>query len=68
MALSSCLHYKFVSGREYETLMFEGPDISVTDLKKEIILQKKLVGKLMENMDLQILNPQTREGKILFYD
>jgi len=42
-------------------LTFDGVNISIADLKKGIIQQKKL-GKLMDNFDLQILDAQTSEG------
>jgi E3 ubiquitin-protein ligase RBBP6 len=57
----SCIHYKFRSRKDFDTLTFDGVTISIADLKKEIIQQKKL-GKLMDGFDLQILNAQTSEG------
>ena len=58
----SCVHYKFKSKKDYDTLTFEGVSISIADLKKEIILKQKM-GKLLENFDLQISNAQTATGE-----
>lgn len=59
----SCIHYKFKSSRDYDTLTFDGLHISLGDLKKAIILHKKL-GKIVD-FDLQITNAQTKEGTVL---
>jgi len=61
----SCVHYKFKSAVNYETVTFDGMQISVADLKKAIIQQKKM-GKLMENFDLQLTKPQSTEGRVAF--
>ncbi|ESN93488.1 hypothetical protein HELRODRAFT_103401, partial [Helobdella robusta] len=58
--MTSTVHFKFKSSLEFETLSFTGSEISVADLKKEIINIKNM-GKLMENFDLNITNAQTRE-------
>lgn len=55
------VHYKFKSSLEFDTISFDGLHISVKDLKKEIIHQKRL-GKT-QDFDLQITNAQTKEGK-----
>lgn len=49
-----------MSYKEFETLQFDGLNISVTELKEEII-QKKNLGK-KENYDLILSNSQTGEG------
>jgi E3 ubiquitin-protein ligase RBBP6 len=54
------VHYKFRSSLEFDTITFDGLHISVADLKKAIIHQKKL-GKAVD-FDLQITNAQTKEG------
>jgi len=53
------IHYKFTSNLDYDTLTFDGLHISVGDLKKSIIHQKKL-GKSAD-FDLKITNAQTKE-------
>lgn len=63
----ACIHYKFKSKKDYDILKFDGVNISIADLKKEIIQQKKM-GKLMENFELQILNAQTSEGIMQYQD
>ena len=57
------VHYKFKNSLNYETLTFEGHNISLGELKKAIISAKKL-GKNTE-IDLQVTNAQTKEGKDL---
>lgn len=53
------VHYKFKSALDFDTITFDGLHISVVDLKKAIIHQKRL-GKTMD-FDLQITNAQTKE-------
>eukprot|EP00126_Sphaerothecum_destruens_P010423 Sdes_comp20737_c0_seq1m16587 len=55
----SSVHYKFKSSRDYDTITFDGPSISLVELKEAIILQKKL-GKAGD-LDLQVINAQTNE-------
>lgn len=55
------VHYKFKSAKDFSTINFDGSYISVGDLKRAIVEQKKL-GKSIENFDLQITNAQTNEG------
>jgi len=57
----SSVHYKFKSNNDFKTLTFDGVNISVADLRKEIIQKSKMV-KLMDDFHLQITNPQTGEG------
>ena len=57
----SFVHYKFKSNNEFKTLTFDGVNISVADLRKEITQKSKMV-KLMDDFHLQITNPQTGEG------
>lgn len=56
------VHYKFKSALDFDTIAFDGLHISVDDLKKAILHQKRL-GKTVD-FDLQITNAQTKEGKI----
>jgi len=60
----SSVHYKFKSNNEFRTLTFDGVNISVADLRKEIV-QKSKMGKLADDFHLQITNPQTTEGTAL---
>ena len=59
------VHYKFKSALEYDTVTFDGLHISVRDLKKSI-LQQKRIGKNTD-FDLQITNAQTKEGNSDLY-
>lgn len=59
------VHYKFKSGREAHTITFDNLHISVGELKKAIMQQRK-IGKCPD-LDLQITNAQTKEGMFLFY-
>lgn len=54
------VHYKFKSALEYDTITFDGLHISVKDLKKSILHQKR-IGKTFD-FDLQVTNAQTKEG------
>lgn len=58
------IHYKFKSALDYDTITFDGLHISVSDLKKSIVFQKKL-GKATD-FDLRITNAQTNEGMLYF--
>lgn len=58
----SSVHYKFKSCLQYDTVTFDGLHISLIDLKKAIIQQKKL-GKSTE-FDLQITNAQSKQRYI----
>lgn len=53
------VHYKFKSNLDHDTVTFDGLSISVADLKKSIMHQKK-IGK-SSDFDLQITNAQTKE-------
>ncbi|XP_023215896.1 E3 ubiquitin-protein ligase RBBP6-like [Centruroides sculpturatus] len=53
------VHYKFKSSLDFDTVTFDGLHISVADLKKSIMQQKK-IGKSAD-FDLQITNAQTKE-------
>ncbi|XP_010084529.1 PREDICTED: E3 ubiquitin-protein ligase RBBP6-like, partial [Pterocles gutturalis] len=53
-----CVHYKFASKLNYDTVTFTGLHISLRDLKRQIMAREKLKAA---NCDLQITNAQTRE-------
>ncbi|XP_075345901.1 E3 ubiquitin-protein ligase RBBP6-like [Mycteria americana] len=53
----SCVHYKFSSKLNYDTVTFNGLNISLCDLKRQIMSEKLKVA----NCDLQITNAQTKE-------
>lgn len=57
----SCVHYKFKSSLEYQTVTFDGLHISVGDLKKEIANQKRM---RPGDFELEITNAQTGEGML----
>jgi len=57
----SCIHYKSRSSLEYDTITFDGLAISLGDLKKAIMAQKKIAK--VTDFDLQVTNAQTKEGK-----
>jgi hypothetical protein len=59
------VHYKFKSALEYDTVTFDGLHISVRDLKKAILHQKR-IGKNTD-FDLQVTNAQTKEGKDTYF-
>lgn len=55
----SCVHYKFSSKLNYDTVTFDGLHISLADLKKQIMGRERLKAS---DCDLQITNAQTQEG------
>lgn len=57
------VYYKFKSSKECEKVTFDGLHISIGELKKQILHQKK-IGK-SNDFDLQITNAQTKESKYL---
>ena len=56
------VYYKFKSNLDCDKVTFDGLHISVGELKKNILQQKK-IGK-SNDFDLQITNAQTKEGKL----
>ncbi|XP_051905180.1 E3 ubiquitin-protein ligase RBBP6 isoform X2 [Hippocampus zosterae] len=52
------IHYKFSSKLSYATVVFDGPHITLTDLKERIMGREKLRAG---DCDLQITNAQTKE-------
>jgi hypothetical protein len=65
--LSSLLHmskifYKFKSSKDYDTALFDGVSLSVFDLKREIMLGKKLGAGT--DFDLALHDAQTNEGAL----
>ncbi|KAM9369942.1 E3 ubiquitin-protein ligase RBBP6-like [Phaethornis superciliosus] len=54
----SCVHYKFFSKLNYATVTFNGQNISLRDLKRQIMGREKLK---VTNCDLQVTNAQSRE-------
>ncbi|XP_044539724.1 E3 ubiquitin-protein ligase RBBP6-like [Gracilinanus agilis] len=54
----SCVHYKFFSKLNYDTVTFDGLYISLCDLKKQIMGREKLRAS---SCDLQISNAETKE-------
>lgn len=62
----SSIHYKFKSSLDYDTITFDGLSISLGDLKKAIMHQKRM-GKSAD-YDLQITNAQTKKGtSVIWY-
>lgn len=55
----SCVHYKFSSKLDYNTVTFDGLHITLNELKKQIMGRERLKAT---DCDLQITNAQTREG------
>ncbi|XP_033887472.1 E3 ubiquitin-protein ligase RBBP6-like isoform X3 [Acipenser ruthenus] len=54
----SCVHYKFSSKLNYDTVTFDGLNITLCDLKKQIMGRERLKAV---DCDLQITNAQTKE-------
>lgn len=58
----SVIHYKFKNTKKYETIQFEGQVLSVLELKRSIVAQKKLA-QAGGDFDLLLRNSQTGEGR-----
>ncbi|XP_037545647.1 E3 ubiquitin-protein ligase RBBP6 isoform X2 [Nematolebias whitei] len=54
----SCVHYKFSSKLDYNTVTFDGLHITLSELKRQIMARERLKAT---DCDLQITNAQTRE-------
>ncbi|KAM6388804.1 E3 ubiquitin-protein ligase RBBP6-like [Pluvialis apricaria] len=54
----SCVHYKFASRLRYDRVIFQGREISLSDLKHQIMGREKLKAS---NCDLRISNAQMDE-------
>lgn len=55
----ACIHYKFKSSKEYDSVTFDGLTVSLAGLKKLIVQHRKLARS--NDFDLQITNAQTQE-------
>lgn len=56
----SCIHYKFKSSLDYDSVTFDGLHLSLADLKKAISQKKRLKPGEFE---LEITNAQTGDSK-----
>jgi hypothetical protein len=61
----SIIHYKFQSNRNYASITFDGPAITLRDLKEQISEAKSFPKS--SDMELVISNAQTGEGIICFW-
>jgi hypothetical protein len=59
--MTSAVHFKFKSSRDFETIAFENDFISIADLKVAIVERKRL--NCGEGFDLDIKDAQTGESK-----
>lgn len=55
-----CIHFKFNTGNDYDSITFDGLNITVADLKKAIFQRKKLNDA---QIDLQICDAITKARK-----
>jgi hypothetical protein len=56
----NCIHYKFKNGKEFSVISLDGPTITLEELKRTIIEEKKLAKGNVE-FDLEISNFETCE-------
>lgn len=54
------VHYKFSSKLSYDTVVFDGPHVTLRELKRQIMGREKLRAG---DCDLQITNAQSKEGE-----
>jgi E3 ubiquitin-protein ligase RBBP6 len=57
------VHFKFKTARDFDTIAFQGPYISLGELKKAILAKKRL--SRSNDMDLEVMNAQTNESMLL---
>lgn len=57
----SCIRFKLKSSLEYDKVTFDGLQISVSDLRKKIMAQKKL--GITDNFTLQIMDAQSKKSE-----
>eukprot|EP01137_Pigoraptor_chileana_P033499 Opistho-2@24461 len=55
----SSVYYKFKSSKDYDSVTFDGPGITLRELKCAIVAQKKLSKAV--DFDLEVTNAQTEE-------
>jgi len=55
----SIIYYQFKGAIDFDTITFDGPEISVFDAKREILVAKKLKGN---DFDLVVSQAGTGEG------
>lgn len=60
--MSSSVHFRFKSSRDFETITFDGDFVKVGDLKVSIVERKKL--NFGEGFDLEISDAATGDGKL----
>ena len=60
----SCIHFKFKSSLDYDTIKFDGLTIRVGELRDRI-QDVKTVGK-GPDFDIQIVNTQTKKGYLIY--
>uniref|UniRef100_A0A7S3YU18 RING-type E3 ubiquitin transferase n=1 Tax=Lotharella globosa TaxID=91324 RepID=A0A7S3YU18_9EUKA len=56
----SVIHYRFTSNKNWDTVIFDGPAISVLDIKRGIVERNRL-GQNQDTFDFEIENQQTGE-------
>ena len=61
----SFIHFKFVSNKNFDKIVFDGVTLTLSQLKKLIFEKSKLPSKL--DFDLEITNADTNEGKTFFF-
>jgi hypothetical protein len=62
----SYIHFKSVFNKNYDNITFDGPSLSVAELKKLIIAKSKFTKQL--DFDLEITNADSNEGKLSYHD
>ena len=66
--MASSIHYKFKSSLDFAQLKFDGPSLSLAELKR-IVVEKSKFGKAdyKNKFDIEVTNFQTKEGTVLIY-
>ena len=61
-ARMSSIHYRFRSSSEFETITFDGPSITVQELREAIMENNRMAKS--PGHTLEITNAQTKEGNV----
>ena len=61
----SCIHYKFKSSLDYDTITFEDLHVSLKELRDAICKAKK-IGQSSDHK-LEIVNAQTKKSKYVVF-
>ncbi len=63
--MSSCVHFKFKSAKDFEAITFAGSFIKLIDLKRAVVEAKSLQKGM--DFDLSVVDNHSKEGTNYYY-